>query len=112
MRKRVRGFEGAEDAFAFGQCPERGQRLGVGCADILRATAVLEMGMLGPDSGVIEAGGDRPGVCDLTVLVLQYVSLGAVKDARRAAQQGRAMLCAVQSLPAGFDPDQPDVDRR
>ena len=60
MRERVGGFERAEDAFALGQRLERGERLGVGRADILRAAAVLEMRVLRADRGIIEAGRDRP----------------------------------------------------
>ena len=46
VRERVRGFERAEDALALGQRLERGERLGVGRADIFGAAAVLQMRML------------------------------------------------------------------
>ena len=55
ISERMRGFEGAEDAFALGQRLERRERLGVGRADIFRAPAFLEMGMLRTDGGIIEA---------------------------------------------------------
>ena len=91
---------------------EGGQRLGVGRADIFGPAAVLEEGMLRPDRGIIEPGRDRPAVGDLPVRVLQHIGLGAVQDARPAAQQGRAMLGAVEPLARRLDADQPHAPRR
>ena len=85
---------------------ERGERFGVGRADIFGAAAVLEVRMLGADRGIIEPGRDRPAVGDLPVFVLQHIGLGAVEDAGPAAQQGRAMLGAVEPLARRLDADQ------
>src|SRR3712207_8580519 len=48
-------------------------RLLVGGGDVLRPAAVVQEGVLRPDAGIVEAGGDRVGVEDLPVLVLQQV---------------------------------------
>jgi hypothetical protein len=40
-----------------GEFLESGERLGIGRVGVFHAAEVLEVGMLGADSGVVEAGG-------------------------------------------------------
>src|SRR3954453_13277384 len=61
---RVRGLERRDDALEAGELLEGAQRLLVGDPDVGGAAAVAEVGVLGPDAGVIEAGGDRSGLED------------------------------------------------
>src|SRR6476469_3812921 len=109
MGECMRGFECAQYAFALRQRLEGGERLGVGCTNIFGPAAVLEMRMFWANRGIIEARGNRPGVGNLPVLVLQQIGFSAVEDARRSAQQGRAMLGPVEPAPRSLDPDQPHL---
>ena len=91
--------------FAARQRDEGVERLAVRRADIVGAADVLEMGMLGADRGIIEAGRDRPAVADLPVLVLQDIGLGAVEDARAARAAGsRHARAPSRPLPAASTP--------
>jgi hypothetical protein len=78
----VGGFEGAEDAFAASEELEGAQRIPVAAADIFGAAAVLEVGVLGADGRIVEAGGDGPGVVDLPVRVLEDVGLSSTNSAK------------------------------
>ena len=53
--QRVGRLERRDDALRPGEAPERGERLGVGRADVLRAPGVAQERVLGPDPGVVEA---------------------------------------------------------
>ena len=107
MCERVRRFEGAQYPLALGKRLERRERFRVAAADIIGAAAVLEVRVLGPDCGVVEARRNRPGIGDLSLLVLKHIGFGAVEYPARAAQKRRAMLRAVEALAGGLDPDQP-----
>ena len=61
------------------------QGFGVGDPDVLGAGAILQPGMLGADARIVEAGGDRVGLDDLAVFVLQQVGAVAVQHAGRPA---------------------------
>ena len=90
---------------------ERGERFGVGRADIFGAAALLEVRVLGPDRGIIEARGNRPGVGDLPVRILKHVGFRAVEDARRArAAESRHGLLPVE--PAAPRPPHRSAARR
>ena len=54
-RARARTSNAQRMPSLLGERLERGERFGVGRADIFRAAAVLEMRVLGPDRGIIEA---------------------------------------------------------
>src|SRR3546814_11248921 len=61
--------------------------------------------MLGPDAGIVEAGGDRVGVDDLAVVVLQQVGAVAVQHARAAARERCGVLPAGDAVTGRLDPD-------
>src|SRR6185312_12173799 len=52
-RERVRRLERGDDPLALGQKMERGQRLLVGCREVLGAAGVPEKRVLGADAGVV-----------------------------------------------------------
>jgi hypothetical protein len=72
----VTGFQRRDDAFDTGQGMKAGQRLVVGDGDLLGATAVLQPGVLGTDSGIVETGGYGMGLDDLTIVV--FHEIGAI----------------------------------
>src|SRR3546814_6712927 len=59
--------------------------------------------MLGPDAGIVEAGGDRVGVDDLAVVVLQQVGAVAVQHARAAARERCGVLAAGDAVTGRLD---------
>src|SRR3954470_21593822 len=82
MRKRMRRLERRDDAFEPACQLERLQCLFVGYRDVLHVAKLVEPGMLGTDAGVIEAGGDRMRVADLSVPVLQQIGAVSVQYTR------------------------------
>ncbi len=95
---RVARFERRDDALGAAQAVEGGERLVVGDADVFGAADVLQVGVLGADAGVVEAGRDRMRLGDLAVVVLQQVGAVAVQHAGRAADDRRRVLAAVEAL--------------
>ena len=57
-----------------------------------RAPAVAQPGVLGADAGIVEPGGDRVRVADLSGLVLQQVRLVAVQHADLPGRERRRVL--------------------
>src|SRR5581483_7262447 len=55
---------------------------------------------------VVEPGGDRVGLDDLAVLVLEVVGAGAVEDAGHAPGDRRPVPARLQTVAAGFDADE------
>src|SRR5262245_51823489 len=99
------GFECSNDAFAPRQLGKSAERLAILDPDIGCAAGILEERMLGSDGRIVEASRYRPAIAHLPFLILEQECLGAMKDSRRSAQQGGAMLMALQPLACGFDPD-------
>ncbi len=109
----VAGLQRRDDALGAGQDMEGGQGLVVGDGDVLGAAAVLEPGMLGPDAGVVEAGGDGVGLDDLAVVVLHQIGAVTVQHPGPARAQGRRVVAGLNALPRRLDADQrPPPDRR
>mmetsp|Transcript_59253 Transcript_59253/g.139760 ORF Transcript_59253/g.139760 Transcript_59253/m.139760 type:complete len:374 (+) Transcript_59253:221-1342(+) len=106
MGDRMAGLQRGDDALGAAQVVEGGQRLGVGDADVLGPADVLQVGMLGADAGVVQAGRDRVRFGDLAVGVLQQIGAVAMQHARRAGTQRGGVLAARDALPRGFDADQ------
>src|SRR6202030_717854 len=72
------------------------------------AAELVQPGVLGADSGVVETGGNRMGVADLPGLALPQVGTVAVQHARRAAGQGGAVQPGLDAVAAGLDADHSD----
>ena len=102
---RVARFQRRDDALGAAEAMERGERLVVGDADVFGAADVLQVGVLGADAGVVEAGRDRVRLDDLAVVVLQQVGAVAVQHARadRRRSTPRAGRCA-RPWPAASTP--------
>ena len=67
-------------------------------ADVLGAADVLQLGVLGADAGIVEAGRDRVRLDDLAVRVLQQVGAVAVQHAGRAGGERRRVAAAVEAV--------------
>ncbi len=81
------GFERGNDAFGAGE-EARGVESGfVGDGGVFGATLIGEPSVLGTNGGIVEAGGDGMSGGDLTVFVLQDVSVSALKDAGASADK-------------------------
>src|SRR5262249_53314953 len=87
--ERMSRLERGEDALGSREILERGERLVVGGHAVLRPAGVAEDGVFGPDTGIVEPGGDRVRVFDLAVLVGEYGGARAVKNRGAAAAERR-----------------------
>ena len=94
--ERVGRLEGGDDPLGAGESRERSERLVVGARQVRRAPGVAQPGVLRADARVVEPGGDRVGVCDLSVLVGQHGGARAVQDTRSTV----AERCRVRGLDA------------
>ena len=81
VRDRVRALERRDDALRRGQELQRLDRLGVRDGDVPCPPAVAELRVLRTDARVVESGGDRVRLANLSGLVLQQVGLVAVQHA-------------------------------
>ncbi|MCY1391613.1 hypothetical protein D9M71_64610 [compost metagenome] len=84
---------------------ERIQRFVVGDADVLDTLHFVQVGVLRADARVVQAGGNRVGVGDLAVAVLQQVGAVAVQYARDAAGQACGVFVGIDAVAAGFNTD-------
>ncbi len=100
------GLQRRDDALGAAEVVEGVERFLVGDADVFGAADLLQPGMLGPDTGVVQAGADAVGLGDLAVLVLQDEGAVAMQHARAAPLQRCRMLAAVQPLAGGFHADE------
>ena len=78
---------------------------GIGNADVLGTSDVVQVGVLRADAGVVQACGNRVGAGDLAVGVLQQVGAVAVQHARRAAGHAGGVLAGVDAVTGGLDAD-------
>ena len=80
------------------------ERLLVGRRHVGDAAGVAQPGMLRPDAGIVEAGGDRVAFEDLAVVVLEEIGAVAVEHARPAAvHRGGVAVLDVEPVAAGLD---------
>ena len=80
------------------------ERLRVGRRHVGDAAGILQPGMLRPDAGIIEPGGDRMAFENLPVGVLQEIGAVAVQHARRAAgHRGGVAVLDVEAVAARLD---------
>ena len=73
------------------------ERRVVGDGLVAHAAAVAQVGVLGPDTRVVEAGRDRVGLDDLAVLVLEHRRERAVQDAGLARRRATRRACRSRS---------------
>src|SRR5690606_33294879 len=88
----VARFQRGDDAFGAAQTVEGGQRLIIGNANVLGAAQLLQPGVFGADSGVVQARADAVGFGDLAVGVLQDHGAVAVQYAAGAFLQRGGVL--------------------
>src|SRR5229473_7940469 len=99
----MRRLQRRDDALKLAAKLKRRDSLGVGRREESHPAHVAEPGMFRADAGIIEAGGDRMGLLDLSVVVHQQVRAIAVEHARPAARNGGRMLAALKAKPGGLD---------
>ena len=95
----MRGLKGRQDPFTFGKSTKGDEDLIVIHRHVASAAGGLQERVLGPDAGVVKAGGDRMCFEDLSRFVLQKLGAHAVHDARHATPERRPR-------PRRFDPHQ------
>ena len=78
---RVRALDRRDDPLGPREQRERVHRRGVGDGPVLRPAEVLEQGVLGPDTGIVQPRRDRVRLGRLPVVVLQQVAQRAVQRA-------------------------------
>ena len=103
----MRRLESGQDPLQPGQLAEGPHGIVVGHSDVAGAAGVAQVGVLGADARVVEAGGDRMRLEDLPLLVRQHGGEGAVQDPGAPGHQGRS-VASVEPLAAGLDTDQLD----
>ena len=103
------GFEGRDDAFGTRE-ETRGFESGlIGDGGIFGAMLVGEPGVLGPDGGIVESGGNGMRGGDLAVFVLEDVGVRALEDSgARAGEplrsaESRGMFAKSVTAAPGFD---------
>ena len=92
------GLQRGQDALGAGQAVERGECFVVGDADILRASTVLQEGVLRPDARVVQAGRDGMGFDDLPVVVADHVGAVTVQHADTAGRQRGSMASGLDAI--------------
>ena len=97
------GFEGGDDAFHFGQRAEGREGFGVGGVVVIDAAGIAVVAVLGPDGGVVEAGGDGVGELDLAVGVGEEPGFGALEDSEFAALETCGVAASHDAVTSGFD---------
>src|SRR6185503_5903881 len=97
---------GRENAFQTRQLVKRCQRLGVRRSLVLDPAAVTQVGMLGADARIVEAGGNRMGSLHLSIFILEHVAEAAMKHARMTRGERGSVLAGSQPFSRSFDPDQ------
>ena len=80
--QRVGGLERGDDALQARHAAEGLERLLVGHGQVAGAAGVAQPGVLGPGARVVQAGGDRVGLEDLALVVLQDRRQRPVQHAR------------------------------
>ena len=81
----------------------------VGDRDVAGPAGVAQVGVLGADARVVEAGRDRVGLEDLALLVGEHRGERAVQDAGAPGAERGAVAAAVEPLPRRLDADQLDL---
>src|SRR5690606_35620903 len=105
LRQGVGRLQRRDDAFQAAALVEGAQRLVIGDRYVLDAADIVQPGVLGADAGVVEAGGNRVGVDDLPVVVLQQEGAVAVQHAGGTAVHAAGVLAGVDAVAGGFHAD-------
>lgn len=103
------GLQSGDDTLGLSESTEAGEGFGVGGGNELGAVAVLPVGELGADTGVVETGGDGVGFGDLAVLVLEDVGADTVEDTLAAAGEGGGVAVGVDTVTTGFNTQELDA---
>src|SRR3712207_5501504 len=102
VEDRVRRLERRDDTLEARAEGESFQGFLVGYARVLDQTFVLEVGVLGTDGGIIQAGGDRVRLPDLALLGLEDVAQVAVQHAGSPTGERGPVLPRLEASPGGL----------
>lgn len=105
---RVGGFECGDDALDLGEVLESIDGFFIRGVRVFGATGVPEVGVLGSDGGIIEAGGDGVGIEYLAVLVLQDKGAGALENAEAATVEAGRVFAGSEAPATGLYADEAD----
>jgi hypothetical protein len=95
-------LESRDDAFAAGQKVKGLERLVVGRRPEIDLPRRLQPGHLGPDTGIVEPGGDGMGFGHLTLRVLQDEGVMPVQHSHPAGGHGGRMPAGIEPLACGL----------
>ena len=109
MGDSVSSFERGDNAFGSRKFVEGGESLVVRGVDVVGATLVTQVAMLGANGGVIQTGGDGVGKLDLAVFVREEEGLGALQDTEASAlETGRVLLADAHAFATRLDANHAD----
>src|ERR1017187_7374073 len=103
------GLERGEDTFLAGGQVVGLERFGVGDGFVTGPADFFPVAVFGADAGIVEARRDRVHVRRLAILVLQDVTVAAVKDAGPALREAGGVFAGLQAPAAGLGPHQSDL---
>lgn len=95
--ERVTSFKCRDDALQLRAQTEAAERLFIRCHRVLCPASILEEGVLGADTRVIQTGTDRVRLEDLADLGLEKVGTNAVQDTRSTLGQRRRVAVGVNA---------------
>src|SRR5438445_10175330 len=108
----MRSFKRGNDSFQLSAKAEAFERVRVAGENVFGPSAIMKKRVLGADRGIVQAGGNRMRVCDLSVRILQNVGHGSVQHAnapatgRRAGVKSGGVVSHRLASAAGFHSEQ------
>mmetsp|Transcript_20706 Transcript_20706/g.65502 ORF Transcript_20706/g.65502 Transcript_20706/m.65502 type:complete len:480 (+) Transcript_20706:426-1865(+) len=105
----VGGLERGNDTLELGHELEGVQGLLVAHGVVLAAAHLLEEGVLRADARVVQTGGDRVGLDDLTVVILEEVGEGPVQHAGGAQRQRGGVAVGVDAIARSLHAHEADL---
>src|SRR5256885_16648389 len=102
----MRALESGNDPFQTTQQLESFQRFVIGYSHVRRATNVLEISVLRPNTRIVQTGRDRMCRMHLSRRVLQQIAQCAVQNSWRSFRERRGVMLRVESLPGRLYSDE------
>ena len=94
----VRRFQSRDDPFRFRQHGKGVKGGPIVDGDVFHPAGMFPIGVLGPDAGIVQPGGDGVDRHGLPVVVLENVRKHTVQDARSAAAQRGCVPADAQTI--------------
>ena len=106
MRYGMSTLNGADDALGACQILECVYRFIIGHGHVLRASDIMQIGMLRSNAGIIQTCRDGIYRCDLSIFILTEIRLHAVEDAETARSDRRSGQRRIHALAGCLTADQ------